>query len=286
MKKNITLLIIITSVFSFAQVGVNTNNPQAKFHVDGKNDTPITGQPTQNQQTNDFVITDNGYIGVGTTTPTTRFEINNETTNGAIKIADGNQAVGKILVSDANGIGSWQLPNSIKKVQTGTFKKASDGSGLVVESDNSGGHKYSNVEIKLTKGIWMVNMGLTIRFFISYEHGDWVHLKLSSSNTSIQYNGFVNLGTAQNNTSYAGLIHGSAKYYLDKSTPKVFYVAGANNYISGSNIIEVTTDNLTLYLMIENKADENYNYEGTVFTGKKWNFTTSNWENYFYANPL
>lgn len=286
MKKHITLFLSITSIIAFAQVGVNTTNPQAKFHVDGKKDNPTSTAPSVSQQTDDIVITDNGFVGIGTTNPTTRFEINNGTTNGAIKIVDGNQAAGKILVSDAEGRGSWQLPNSIKKVQTGIFNKTSSGAGIALESDNTGGFKYSNIQITLTKGVWMVNMGLTFRSTISYQHGDWVHMRISTSNTVVQNNGFDNLGTAQNNTSYAGLIHGSAKYRTVNSNNEVYYVGGSNNFISGSNIIQVNVDTLTLYLMIENKSDENYTYNGTNFVGKKWLFNTSNWENYFYANPL
>lgn len=49
----------------------------------------------------------NGYVGIGTATPGTKLEINNGTTNGAIKIVDGTQGVGKVLISDINGVGKW-----------------------------------------------------------------------------------------------------------------------------------------------------------------------------------
>lgn len=54
----------------------------------------------------------NGYVGIGTATPGTKLEINNGTTNGAIKIVDGNQSVGRVLVSDDNGIGTWKTLSS------------------------------------------------------------------------------------------------------------------------------------------------------------------------------
>ncbi|WP_435522262.1 hypothetical protein [Chryseobacterium indoltheticum] len=53
-----------------------------------------------------------GNIGIGTTNPTARLEVNNGTTNGAIKIVDGTEGAGKVLTSDVNGVGTWQTPTS------------------------------------------------------------------------------------------------------------------------------------------------------------------------------
>ncbi len=44
-----------------------------------------------------------GRVGIGTTSPTAKLEV-----NGAVKIVDGNQALGKVLTSDTNGLASWQ----------------------------------------------------------------------------------------------------------------------------------------------------------------------------------
>lgn len=48
-----------------------------------------------------------GNVGIGTNNPTTALEINSATP-GAIKIVDGNQGLDKVLVSDANGVGTWK----------------------------------------------------------------------------------------------------------------------------------------------------------------------------------
>ncbi|MEY8758928.1 hypothetical protein [Chryseobacterium tongliaoense] len=50
----------------------------------------------------------NNKIGLGTAGPTTRLDINNGTTPGAVRIVDGTQAEGRIMVSDANGTGTWR----------------------------------------------------------------------------------------------------------------------------------------------------------------------------------
>lgn len=48
-----------------------------------------------------------GNVGIGTTSPGQKLEV-----NGSIKMTDGNQGSGKVLTSDANGVASWQSPNS------------------------------------------------------------------------------------------------------------------------------------------------------------------------------
>ncbi len=55
-------------------------------------------------------IFDNGtWVGVGTTTATTGVKLE---VNGTVKISGGTPGAGKVLTSDANGVGSWQTPAS------------------------------------------------------------------------------------------------------------------------------------------------------------------------------
>ncbi|RLD54758.1 MAG: hypothetical protein DRJ05_14110, partial [Bacteroidetes bacterium] len=44
-----------------------------------------------------------GNMGIGTDTPNEKLEV-----NGSIRMTDGNQAAGKVMISDANGTASWQ----------------------------------------------------------------------------------------------------------------------------------------------------------------------------------
>ncbi len=79
MKKKTVIISLVTLSFSgllFSQVGINTQNPQAVFHVDGEKDNPISGTPSIAQQANDFVVTKEGNVGIGTTAPTSKLTIN------------------------------------------------------------------------------------------------------------------------------------------------------------------------------------------------------------------
>ncbi len=69
------LLLALGPVSIFGQVGLNTENPQASFHVDGAGDNPGTGSPSVSQQLNDFVVTSQGNVGIGTASPTAKLEI-------------------------------------------------------------------------------------------------------------------------------------------------------------------------------------------------------------------
>ncbi|MGV0919998.1 hypothetical protein ACTS94_06350 [Empedobacter falsenii] len=69
MKKSVFLFTTLFSVLSFGQVGINTENPQGIFNVDGKSSpettNPKTGIPDPLQASDDFVITSSGSVGIG-----------------------------------------------------------------------------------------------------------------------------------------------------------------------------------------------------------------------------
>lgn len=62
-----------------------------------------TASPWQTSGGNTFL--NSGNIGLGTSNPTAKLEV-----NGHIKITDGTQGLGKVLTSDVDGLTSWVLP--------------------------------------------------------------------------------------------------------------------------------------------------------------------------------
>lgn len=69
MKKFIILIVTAVSTTVFGQVGINTENPQGIFNIDGGKNNATTGTPTPEQQKDDFVVLADGSVGIGTTQP-------------------------------------------------------------------------------------------------------------------------------------------------------------------------------------------------------------------------
>lgn len=76
MKKIILSIILLSlSNLLYSQVGIATQNPLGVFHVDAnKNDNSST-TPTVAQQSDDFVIKNNGNIGVGNVNPKVKLDL-------------------------------------------------------------------------------------------------------------------------------------------------------------------------------------------------------------------
>ena len=113
MTKSTTLVVfLLISSKLFSQVGINTENPLGIFHIDGHQDNALVNQLTNKQQDNDFVVTNDGYVGIGTVQPKAKLQINSGgTTENPIEgiiIIDGNEGTGKVLMSDENGLGTWK----------------------------------------------------------------------------------------------------------------------------------------------------------------------------------
>ena len=87
-----------------AQVGINTHNPLGIFHIDGKKDNQMI--VTNLQLLNDFVISSEGYVGVGSV-PSVRLQIYTGSPGSGLKLTDGTEGVGRTLLSDSQGIGTW-----------------------------------------------------------------------------------------------------------------------------------------------------------------------------------
>jgi hypothetical protein len=130
------LLLAVAAVCYGQNVGIGTNTPQARLHLKGNgfpesfmylqantgqdagfriyegetvkwhifNQTSLGGFHIYNNaiQTALFLNQSNAYVGIGTTNPQTRLDV-----NGQLKMAGGSPGTGKVLTSDATGIASW-----------------------------------------------------------------------------------------------------------------------------------------------------------------------------------
>lgn len=182
MKK--TLLIVnIFSCFYFtqAQMGVGTSNPRNSFHVDGGKNNDTNGDPTITQQQDDVIITSQGQIGVGITTPSTKLHINS-TSSPAVRIVDGTEGAGKILTSDTNGNGSWISSPATKPTVGGVLPATTPN---IVGGNTT--WIYLNASITLPPGNWLVQMGTALLKADSNAAITWIHFSLSDSQSVFNY---------------------------------------------------------------------------------------------------
>ena len=157
---------------SIAQVGINTQNPQGVFNIDGEKDNPLSGSAhTQSQQLNDFVITKSGNVGIGNINPSRKLEIHTEGTNSypvaGFKLVDGTQNAGYALTSDSNGVGTWQ-PIKIE------FKSLSPiGHENYILPASTSVPKYTGVTVSIPPGKWIIDFVVPIRTKadITYNYG-------------------------------------------------------------------------------------------------------------------
>lgn len=97
----ITICFILSPFALLAQVGINTQNPQGVLHIDGK-----ANNPTSN--TDDVYVDSNGNMGIGSiNTLSAKLHIIAPSGTTALRIEDGTQVNGRVLMSDANGNASW-----------------------------------------------------------------------------------------------------------------------------------------------------------------------------------
>ncbi|NDW10818.1 hypothetical protein [Dysgonomonas sp. 520] len=211
MKKSSLILLIFLAVTALkAQVGVNTENPQGIFHIDGKRDT--------NGNTNvadDVVVTSDGNMGVGTVSPSNTLEIN----NGSFKYVNGNQKSGYVLQSDADGNADWVIQKARRTIV---------GDLTSLTPDLTSTSKYAGVSITLPAGIWQIT------FIGTYNAGKtttpyniiWDLSTSSTTNTgggssrSISY-------AANNSTGNIGRYSTvNAIYLVQHSTETTYYMWG------------------------------------------------------------
>lgn len=236
--KKITLIVLWQiHILNYAQIGINTPNPQTLFHVDGAKDNPSVGAPSPTQQLNDFSVNSSGYVGIGTVNPTTNLEINSPTTN-AVRIVDTTQGLGKVLTSDSNGYARWTTPS------TSFAKLATLPTTLIttptIDDPSLAGTQfiaYSGAFISLTPGKYQI-------YFTMWCSPGGPNLADSSVNDGFASVFFSTSSTTNIPPAYLTSI---------KSViiPRLYNLqAPASDYYGSGNVAVDITGNTTLYLWV------------------------------------
>lgn len=96
-----------------------------------------------------------GQVGIGTDTPSNQLTIVRGTSAAAIKIVDGGEAEGQILISGINGEASWKPPIApVLEVVIGDTP--------INDTRLQSGSNYVNSSILLPAGNWIVNVGFLL----------------------------------------------------------------------------------------------------------------------------
>ncbi len=164
--------------------------------------------------------------------------------NSKVIIADGTQAVNRVLVSDANGLASWANP--LPSGQYGDLANSSNEQSLTLSGDGNTTDKYLNSSITLPPGKWDVYCNLLTSSVGPNTSGNWwVRLGLSTSDSS-----FICVKSTVNNptdfpinTLLSGkvsavgydVIQGHIIINNTSSSAKTYYLWTGQCNLSGSN---------------------------------------------------
>lgn len=166
MKYRVVLLLtgLFFALFVEAQsVGVNTNFPLGRLHIDSKGDNTAATTVNSVETADDILINTQGHLGIGTANPTNKLHV-----RGLMKIVDGKQGNFKLFSSiNTNGFGEWTDPNNILN-PTAIWRVSSSGMNIVagvnyfpasatVTIDDRGiGVFKNNQKLKIPKGNYIV----------------------------------------------------------------------------------------------------------------------------------
>jgi hypothetical protein len=156
----------------------NTTNPG---FMGMRNDNLVGFYGSANPNNNGWGLlmnTNDGNVGIGTDTPAEKLDV-----IGKIKITDGTQAAGRILASDASGVGTWVNNIAITPAVTGVFAGSGATFGNGTAAGSSTPFVYCNVYIDLPPGKWMVFGTYLLNGALVADAGIFIRTLFSDSNT-------------------------------------------------------------------------------------------------------
>lgn len=137
---------------------------------------------------NSILYQSGNYIGLGTTSPTTELEVAGTVKMTGFQLTTGAQA-GYVLVSDANGVGSWQaLPSGNLPPATSGQTLRHDGTNWVADSFlyNTGSQIGIGVTSNLPAILTVYGDGTIPQFYLKYDDQNYLKFLISDSSSTIE----------------------------------------------------------------------------------------------------
>ncbi|WP_445452641.1 hypothetical protein [Flavobacterium sp. 25HG05S-40] len=176
-----------------------------------------------------MTIAGNGNVGIGAPTPSNLLHVNSAA-SGAVRIVDGTQATGRVLTSNATGVGTWQ-EIGINNV-VGTLAAT----GATITS-TTGPYLQTGASITLPSGRYAVNVNMLLaRFPIVLTPNDssfWVRSTFSDSpfinpTPSAYIVGSSLISGNLPGSNYYGLLTGTIIINNNSGGPLTFYYVAGN----------------------------------------------------------
>ena len=228
MKKNILFLCTVFTVLFISeirpQVGIQTENPLAIFHVDPKRNTNSTGT---SGTSDDVVVTSTGSVGIGTIAPAAKLDI-----RGTFRLRDGNQALNKVLVSDASGNAQWSDRPKLEVIEVNNINTLISGKTFTTTPS------YSGISITLPKGAWQV------MFQVTCTASNNVYWDFCTSRTSYSLTDAVNRRAISSGRSPVSV---TAIYFISQTVAATYYIwastrSGTATYLAGGTLWALPID--------------------------------------------
>lgn len=174
-------------------------------------------------QSNQLVLDQGGNVGVGTETPADKLEV-----QGNIRMVDGNEAVGYIPVSDANGKMTWTAPSAI----AGINKLVDADNDTKIQVEESADEDIIRFDLSGTEHFLMAGPRLEVK-----NSGNSVFIgEGAGANDDLSFNENVFIGRNSGNANTTGLENTAIGYdALRLST------TGTNNTAVGNSALRNST---------------------------------------------
>ena len=226
-------------------------------------------------------IQSDGYVGIGTTSPGANLQINGSS-GTTLKIVDGNQGLGKILISDANGVASWGTSvNGLAWSLTGNsgttagtnFMGTTDDIDVVFKRNNVQSGLLNNSLGNTSWGVSALNPSTT-----------------GSLNTAIGYQSLYSNTAANNNTAIGYQSLYTQSYNGGGSAWDTYNVAVGNYALYSNQPATVSNGNCNTALgwsaLYSNTTGNTNTANGTrvLYFNTTGNANTANGYNALYSN--